>query len=73
MGKKTKKLQRIVQKLANQYGADDEDVVRLTSELTVLESLEVYRPERRARKRKDFKFQTRAKQLFFSTSEQATH
>lgn len=73
MGKKTQKLQRIVQKLANQYGAEDEDVVRLVSELAVLESLEAPRPERRARKRKDFMFQTPAKQLFFSTSEQATH
>lgn len=73
MGKKTQKLQRIVQKLANQYGADDKDVMRLTSELTVLESLEAHRPERRARKRKDFMFQTPAKQLFFNTGEQMTH
>ena len=73
MGKKTQKLQRIVQKLASQYGADDEDVVRLASELTVLESLEAHRPERRARKRKDFMFQTPAKQLFFSTSRQVSH
>ncbi len=73
MGKKTQKLQRIVQKLANQYGADDEDVVRLASQLTVLESLEACSPERRAKQRKDFMFQTPAKHLFFSTSEQATH
>lgn len=73
MGKKTAKLQRIVQKLANQYGADDEDVVRLASQLTVLESLESQGQERRARKRQDFKFQTPAKQLFLRASEQTKH
>jgi hypothetical protein len=73
MGKKTEKLQRVVQKLANRYGADDADVVRLASELRVLESLETGRPERRARKRQEFKFQTPAKQLFFSTGERAKH
>ncbi len=73
MGSKTNKLQRVVQKLANQYGTDDEDVVRLKSELAVLEFLETNRPERRARKRKDFQFQTPAKLLFFNTGEQATH
>ncbi len=73
MGKKTEKLQRVVQKLANRYGIDDVDVVRLASELAVLESLEAGRPERRARKRQDFKFQTPAKQLFFSAGERAKH
>ncbi len=73
MGKKTQKLHRILQKLANQYGADDEDVVRLASQLTVLDALEARHPERRAKKRKEFMFQTPAKQLFFSTGGQAMH
>ena len=35
MGKKTEKLQRVVKKLANRYGAGDEDVVRkLMGDLT---------------------------------------
>ncbi|MDR7308850.1 hypothetical protein [Rhodoferax saidenbachensis] len=73
MGKKTEKLQRVVKKLANRYGAGDEDVVRLASELRVLESLESRRPERRSYKPSDFKFQTPAKQLFFGSSEPLNH
>lgn len=73
MGKKTEKLQRIVKKLANRYGASDEDVVRLATELQVLEALESRRPERRSYKAADFKFQTPAKQLFFTADEPPTH
>lgn len=73
MGKKTEKLQRVVKKLANRYGDGDEDVVRLESELKVLEALELRRPERRSYKAADFKFQTPAKQLFFGSSEPTSH
>lgn len=73
MGKKTEKLQRVVHKLANRYGADDADVMRLASELKVLESLETQRPERRSRTRQDFKFRTPAKQLFLSAGERTKH
>lgn len=73
MGKKTEKLQRVVKKLANRYGAGDEDVLRLASELKVLESLESPRTERRSYKTSDFKFQTPAKQLFFSADETTSH
>lgn len=73
MGKKTEKLQRVVKKLADRYGASDEDVLRLASELKVLESLESPRPERRSYKTSDFKFQTPAKQLFFSADEPTSH
>lgn len=73
MGKKTEKLQRVVNKLSNRYGADDEDVVRLQTELEVLAALEQRRPERRSYKAMDFKFQTPAKQLFLGSSEQTNH
>ena len=73
MGRKTEKLQRVVKKLANRYGASDEDVVRLATELKVLEALESRRPERRSYKTSDFKFQTPAKQLFFTADEPPTH
>jgi hypothetical protein len=73
MGKKTEKLRRVVNKLTNKYGPKDADVLRLQSELNVLESLESHRPERRSYKTADFKFQTPAKQLFFRSGEQAEH
>lgn len=73
MGKKTEKLRRVVQKLSERYGVDDESVQRLQSELTVLESLEVARPERRSYKPQEFKFQTPAKQLYFASSEEVRH
>lgn len=73
MGKKTEKLQRVVKKLANRYGADDEDVIRLEAELKVLQGMETRRPERRSYKAADFKFQTPAKQLFFNGGEPRNH
>lgn len=73
MGKKTGKLRRVVTKLSERYGPEDEDVVRLQSELQVLESLEVRRPERRSYKPQEFKFQTPAKQLYFADSGDIKH
>jgi len=73
MGKKTEKLRRVVRKLSDRYGAEDESVRRLQSELAVLEALEAPPLERRSYKTQDIKFQTPAKQLFFATSEEIRH
>ncbi|APW42475.1 hypothetical protein [Rhodoferax saidenbachensis] len=73
MGKKTEKLRRVVAKLSDRYGAEDQDVLRLGLELKVLESLEVARPERRAYKAQELMFQTPAKQLYFASMSDLTH
>ncbi len=73
MKKKTEKLRRIVDKLSERYGANDEDVARLQMELQLLESLEVPRTERRSYKPQEFKFQTPAKQLYFAAISDVKH
>ena len=73
MGRKTEKLRRVVEKLSKRYGAHDESVQHLQSELVALESLEAGRPERRSYKTSEFKFQTPAKQLFFASAVDIHH
>lgn len=73
MGNKTDKLRRVVKKLSDRYGAEDESVQHLQSELAVLETLETRPLERRSFKTQDIKFQTPAKQIFFASSEDVRH
>jgi hypothetical protein len=73
MGKKSEKLRRVVKKLSDRYGVDDESVLRLQSELSVLELLEAAPPERRKYKTQELKFQSPAKQLFLASSANTKH
>lgn len=73
MRKKIEKIRRVVAKLSDRYGADDQDVLRLQLELGVLESLQVERLERRTYKPQELKFQTPAKQLYLAALSNITH
>jgi hypothetical protein len=65
MNTKLDQLRRIVSKLVSRYGTNDEDVLRLQSELHALEcAIEPPLIERRAKPSRRFNFETAAKQHY---------
>lgn len=74
MGKKTDKLQRVVEKLATRYGEEDEDVRRLQSALDILNAGRQKLPsERRRYGPSETTFLTPAKKLYYASSAELPH
>jgi hypothetical protein len=67
MGKKTDKLQRVVEKLASRYGEQDEDVQRLQSALVVLQAAKLHPVERRHFGTPQAVFLTPAKRIYYAS------
>ena len=67
MGKKTDKLQRIVEKMATRYGQQDEDVRQLESVLEFRLAAPKQVAERRRYGPSEAKFLTPAKQIYYAS------
>ena len=67
MGKKTDKLQRVVEKLASRYGDEDIDVQRLQSALQVLQAAKSHPVERRQYGTPQAVFLTPAKRIYYAS------
>jgi hypothetical protein len=71
MGKKIDRLRRVVKKLGERYGAQDEDVLRLQRELDALEAVaEAPREERRRVQLCRYTFGSRARQHYEASKQQ---
>ena len=74
MGKKVNKLQHLIEKLANRYGREDEDVRRLQSALDLTEaSKKMDADERRRFGLSETTFLTPAKRIFYGQDSEQTH
>lgn len=74
MGKKVNKLQHLIEKLADRYGQEDEDVRRLQSALDLTQSSKkVDAKERRRFGPSETTFLTPAKRIFYAHDSEQPH
>ena len=70
MSKKLDELRRLVNKLTNRYGAQDEAVIQLQSELDAVEAYEFRFSAPRYLSSHSYEFRTRAKRMYYASGMQ---